>query len=277
MYASHDGLLNPDCCRYFKSGTWYNLTQRICGVHKLKQSQIHDFICMVILNHTYAIKELCWSFNFASPHGFAMKWSDAILHFTLVFQHFTFLFFVNNVDTTCKSGWKADAAEEIHFSYHQEQIEPYSVRLHTASTWLRHTFDPRVNESQKSSNFLTSYQAVFVFNHNLQSDLDNFIEWCECSGLPINREKCRIFDIVTRKDFTSHRSCNIWWCDYQTVHYLSFLGLTFSSDMRWNLHFDFVYKKAMRRVFVIQSLRRNDCPPALMIKVYNQRYSILYF
>ena len=104
---------------------------------------------------------------------------------------------------------------------------------------------------------------------NLQCEWDNLVEWSRQSGLPVNEEKCKIFDVVTRKDIVPHPVMMSNGVQVKQVSSMSFLGVVFSCNLKWNLHFDSVYKKAMRRVFVIRNLRKCDCPQALMTTAYN--------
>lgn len=48
------------------------------------------------------------------------------------------------------------------------------------------------------------------------------------------------------------------------VSSLSFLGIIFSSDRKWSLHFDKCIMKACKRLFIIRNLRRSGCPEKLM-------------
>ena len=52
------------------------------------------------------------------------------------------------------------------------------------------------------------------------------------------------------------------------VSSFSFLGVTFSCDLKWNIHFTNVIKKASKRVFIIRNLKRAGCSQPLMERVY---------
>lgn len=75
-------------------------------------------------------------------------------------------------------------------------------------------------------------------------------------------------DISTRK---AHVSQATHFGDGEVIQQVSsmrFLGITFSSDLKWNVHFRSVFKKASQRVFLIRNLRRSGCPQVLMIRAY---------
>lgn len=46
---------------------------------------------------------------------------------------------------------------------------------------------------------------------NLQSERDNLVNCSSRSGLPMNSKKCRILDIMTRKDFFHSTRCYVQW------------------------------------------------------------------
>ncbi len=51
-----------------------------------------------------------------------------------------------------------------------------------------------------------------------------------------------------------------------------------SSDLKWNMQIDFLFRKAMRRIFIIRNLRRCDCPHELILRAYHAfiRQILLY-
>ena len=52
------------------------------------------------------------------------------------------------------------------------------------------------------------------------------------------------------------------------VQTLSFLGVIFSHDMKWNAHIDKIVKKACKRMFIIYNLRRSGCSEHLIFWSY---------
>lgn len=103
----------------------------------------------------------------------------------------------------------------------------------------------------------------------LQQEWDNLTEWSRRTELPLNVDKCEILNIVTKKNFFPDPVFTLTGVQVKQVDSLSFLGVTFSADLKWNLHFDSVSKKAMRRIFIIRNLRKCRCPPSLMRRTYN--------
>ena len=93
-------------------------------------------------------------------------------------------------------------------------------------------------------------------------------EWSRRTELPLNEEKCEILNIVTKKNFTPDPIFTRTGMEVKQVESLSFLRVIFSADLKSNLHFDSITKRAMRRIFIIRNLRKCRCPRSLMKKTY---------
>jgi len=52
------------------------------------------------------------------------------------------------------------------------------------------------------------------------------------------------------------------------VNEIPLLGVIFSSDLKWNKHFDVIVKKACRRIYLMYNLVRANCPVNLLIRAY---------
>ena len=59
---------------------------------------------------------------------------------------------------------------------------------------------------------------------------------------------------------------------------MTFLGVTFASDLKWNVHVSKIIKKVSKRIFVIRNLRRGGCPSLLIWRSYvAQMRSVLLY
>ena len=54
----------------------------------------------------------------------------------------------------------------------------------------------------------------------------------------------------------------------KNVSQITFLGISFTNDLKWNTHINNVVSKASRRLFVLYNLVRASCHPSLLMKVY---------
>ena len=102
----------------------------------------------------------------------------------------------------------------------------------------------------------------------LQVEWSNLVQWSTENELPINTAKCRVMDIVTKKSMTLKPIMCDPQCSLLQVSSLRLLGVTLSSDMKWDVHFDSVLEKARKRIFVLSNLRRSLCSPDLMYRTY---------
>ena len=102
----------------------------------------------------------------------------------------------------------------------------------------------------------------------LQVEWDNLVAWSNSLCLPINRSKCIVMDINTN---TNLRTSPILASDnsyLKQVTSFKFLGVVFSEDLKWNEHFDYILRKASKRIFILRNLRRSGCSAALMLQSY---------
>lgn len=103
---------------------------------------------------------------------------------------------------------------------------------------------------------------------NLQDEWDNIVRWSNSNSLPLNRSKCCVLDVVTKKSLTVSSILLHDGSHLTNVSTLSFLGVTFSSDLKWNFHFESAVRKACKRIFIIRNLCRSGCPADLVFKCY---------
>lgn len=102
----------------------------------------------------------------------------------------------------------------------------------------------------------------------LQAEWSNLVNWSAANNLPINPEKCRVMDVITKKTLSlSPVKCNDQSCLPQ-VPDLFLLGVTISSNMKWDKHVECVLTKARKRIFVLRNLRKSGCPSHIMFQTY---------
>jgi hypothetical protein len=112
----------------------------------------------------------------------------------------------------------------------------------------------------------------------LQLELDNVIAWSEDKGLRLNFSKCSVTNFVTRRNLACLPIFGPSGESIPTVKSVKILGVTFSEDMRWNLHVDSVIRKACRRIYVIRNLKRSGIDSCTLFHVYRSliRSVIIY-
>ena len=111
----------------------------------------------------------------------------------------------------------------------------------------------------------------------LQLEWEHINQWATDIELPLNFRKCHLMDIVTRRDLVlgniTSNNANL-----EKVENMRILGLTFSADMKWNLHIDSIIKKVSTRMCIIYNLKRANCPSSVIFRTYEAliRSVILY-
>jgi len=108
----------------------------------------------------------------------------------------------------------------------------------------------------------------FSSHDNLQSEWDNAIKWSKDNCLPINFSKSCVLDIVTKSSLCLSPVNLSNGVTLKNVSCVSLLGVIFSSNMTWNLHFDRVVRKASKRIYLMYNLVRAGCPSELLIRAY---------
>lgn len=102
----------------------------------------------------------------------------------------------------------------------------------------------------------------------LQSEMCHLVSWSTFVKLPINFDKSCVMDIITKRNMSLN---DVYLPDgnvLNKVSSLSFLGVTFCYNLKWNLHIDAVMKKVCKRLFIIYNLRRAGCSKQVMFDCY---------
>jgi hypothetical protein len=113
----------------------------------------------------------------------------------------------------------------------------------------------------------------------LQFEFNNIVSWSESRSLPINFSKCKVLDIVTKKTLKlSPIKTNDSMTVIPIVDSITLLGVTITNDLRWNLHVDYITKKASKRFFLLRNLKKAGCPSSTMFLAHTSliRSILLY-
>jgi len=102
---------------------------------------------------------------------------------------------------------------------------------------------------------------------DLQTEINNIVSWTDDHNLSINVSKSVVMDICTKKSL-SCKSVFLMSSPLVSVSTCKILGCIFSNDMKWNAFVDFIVKKASKRLYLIISLKRSDCPDELLFRAY---------
>lgn len=129
------------------------------------------------------------------------------------------------------------------------------------------------------------YADDITFLHLIRHDNDNFLqnewdsvtEWSRRNHLPINISKCCVMDITTNNSFFPPIMIEEG-STLNQVDSVKLLGVTISSNMKWDRHVNTVLKKANKKIYVIRNLRKANCPPSTIYRAYVSiiRSTLLY-
>lgn len=102
----------------------------------------------------------------------------------------------------------------------------------------------------------------------LQEEWENIVSWSRSAHLPLNLNKCRVLDFVTKRSLSLQPVVVSPDVFLEQVDSHPFLGVRFCTNLKWDIHFDFILKKASKRIFIIRNLRRSGASPSLMWRTY---------
>ena len=101
----------------------------------------------------------------------------------------------------------------------------------------------------------------------LQSDTDRLGSWARKWGMRFQPVKCNMMQLTRKRIKEIHASYTLEGTDLENVESIKYLGVTITSDLRWNTHVSNVCTKANR---TLGFLRRNlySCPQEVKEAAY---------
>ena len=101
----------------------------------------------------------------------------------------------------------------------------------------------------------------------LQSDIDRLRSWARKWGMRFQPVKCNMMQLTRKWIKKIHASYTLEGTDLENVESIKYLGVTITSDLRWNTHVSNVCTKANR---TLGFLRRNlySCPQEVKEAAY---------
>ena len=99
----------------------------------------------------------------------------------------------------------------------------------------------------------------------LHSDIDRLGYWARKSGMRFQPVKHNMMQLTRKRIKKIHASYTLEGTDLENVESIKYLGVTITSDLRWNTHVSNVCTKANR---TLEFLRRNlySCPQEVHVK-----------
>ena len=115
-----------------------------------------------------------------------------------------------------------------------------------------------------------------IIANDTQSCLPSIVsecsDWALDNNMKINPSKTKELRVWFSFQSPSYAPIIIGDRDIDTVSEAKLLGVVISSDLKWNSHIDYVYKKAAK--YGLRLLKRNALPADVLLSV--RIYDILY-
>jgi hypothetical protein len=103
----------------------------------------------------------------------------------------------------------------------------------------------------------------------MQADLDSIISWCHNNKMVLNHDKCKVMRLSRRTGAAlSIPSYNLLHTPLSVVHSYKYLGVIFSSNLKWGDHITYITSKTSRLLGYIRRLVRCS-DPDILVKLYN--------
>lgn len=101
----------------------------------------------------------------------------------------------------------------------------------------------------------------------LNTNLDNIYSWCRDWGMVVNAEKT-VSLRITRKKSPFQFQYTLGSCAVNQVNSFKYLGVTFTSNLSWNLHIENICSSAFRKLCFLRHKLRNS-PPSVKLLCYH--------
>ena len=104
-------------------------------------------------------------------------------------------------------------------------------------------------------------------DNKLQRDIDQLGSWARKWGMRFQPVKCNMMQMTRKRIKKIHASYTLYGSDLENVESIKYLGVTITSDLRWNTHVSNVCTEANR---TLGFLRRNlySCPQQVKEAAY---------
>ena len=111
---------------------------------------------------------------------------------------------------------------------------------------------------------------------NIQNAVDTFSTRATMNKFKFNEPKCKEFRITFSTKPSSFDPIVINGKDIDVVPKVKVLGLTLSSNLKWNNHVDEIVKKFRKRLYCLSQLKHSGLKPPELIPVLQDLHSSNY-
>ena len=105
-------------------------------------------------------------------------------------------------------------------------------------------------------------------NSSIQSAVNIIQDWSNTNKFQLNVKECKELVFQLKKTRTTHLPIVLESGQVEFVNHARILGLTISSDLRWNEHIKNIIKKVNKRIYFIIQLKRVHVPTNAIVSFY---------
>jgi hypothetical protein len=102
----------------------------------------------------------------------------------------------------------------------------------------------------------------------IQPEIDNINQWSTVNNMKLNVKKTKEFTVSFLKTKPSLEPLTNNKRSIEVVHTAKLLGVQLSSNLKWNIHIDYMCSKASKRLFALRMSKRNGVHPRDLRLVY---------
>ena len=132
-----------------------------------------------------------------------------------------------------------------------------------------------VNDLRNSPNLVKYVDDTTVWevlsknsSSNFPAIVDECANWASANNMKLNESKTKELQVCFSSQPVTHPAITINNVPVDIVKHAKLLGVTISSDLKWNLHIDNICKKASKKLYALRLLRRNGIPTSTLLSVY---------
>ena len=103
---------------------------------------------------------------------------------------------------------------------------------------------------------------------SLQSVLDEFCRWATQNDMKLNPDKCINMNVCFMKNPPETVPLKMCLKDLKQVDNVKILGVTISSDLKWDLHMSQVLRKASNKLYMLKVLKKFKLSTVDLLTIY---------
>ena len=103
---------------------------------------------------------------------------------------------------------------------------------------------------------------------SLQEQVSSIDKWASENNMIINETKSKVMHVKISKSTTNTEEVNLRTTTLQAVENAKLLGITLSSNLRWDKNVQDMTKKASKRLHMLRLAKRNGVPSSHLLSIF---------